>query len=97
MTKIHCYYKENILKMWSEDEISAPALKHIILDVSDDDFAKLKNGWTAKIKNNSLVLEQHPRVIRITAIDNLKKQLEEPQTLPQLKNSLKEILNLIEN
>lgn len=82
--------------MWSEGEIEAPALDHVVLDVSVGDLEKLKNGWIAEIKNGALVLAVHPRVEREATIQSLKEQLVEPTTLPQLKTALHAIIKLLE-
>ena len=93
---IHFYSKNEQVKMWSEDEIDAPALTHYTLSISDADFVKLKNsGWTLRIENNQLVWQQHPRITRESSIKNLKEQLKKEATMSQLKDALKEIITLI--
>ena len=94
--KIHFYYYGDRIKMWSEGEIEAPALEHVMLDVATADLDKLKNGWIGKIENGTLLLALHPRVERIAAIQSLKDQLVEPTTLPQLKTALRAIIKLLE-
>lgn len=49
------YYKDEILKMYSESEISALGLSELYVDLSNDEIVKLKNNIPCKILNGELI------------------------------------------
>ena len=51
------YYKDEILKMYSETEIDAPGLSELSIDLSDDDIAKLKSNAPCRILNGELIFQ----------------------------------------
>lgn len=83
--------------MWSEKEIDAPAFSHRSFDLNPTDILKLKSGsYVPHIENDALVWKLQPKVKRREELDALKLQLEQANSIPQLKEALRNFLLLAE-
>ena len=95
MKKYFTYNAEGEVAMYSEVKNEVPEkFQQKVIEVSENDLEKIKNGWKPKIEHDKLVLEKTTKIE-----DEERKQLKERlrEKLRDPKVQIKDIADLLIN
>jgi len=79
---MYLYFKENKLKMYSEELIDAPSFERVEMDLDDEELSKLKSNCLVTLNDSSLefgeptILTSAEEQARKTLVQDLKGEIE---------------------